>query len=233
MSPTPPATVRSQPPTDDDAVADFARVRSRLLGIAYRVLGNWSEAEDIVQDAWVRWQTCDRSRVLNPTAFLVTTTTRLAINTAQSARLRRESYVGGWSAEPADSGDDPTAAVERSEALARGVLLLVQRLSPTERAAYVLRHAFDYSYPEIAEVLQTSEPNARQLVSRASKHLTAERRETPSPSQHAQLLHAFVAASRHGDVAPLEHLFGGVAAVFVSRRSRSRCAVTTGDGARS
>jgi RNA polymerase sigma-70 factor (ECF subfamily) len=232
MSPTPPTTVRSSRPADDDAVADFARVRPRLLGIAYRILGNWSEAEDIVQDAWVRWQTCDRSRVLNSTAFLVTTTTRLAINTAQSARLRRESYVGGWSPELADSGEDPTSAAERSEALAGGILLLVQHLSPTERAAYVLRHAFDYSYSEIAEVLQTSDANARQLVSRASKHLTGERRHSVNRSEHERLMRAFVAAARHGDVAPLEHLFGGVA-VFVSRRSRSRCTVTAGDGARS
>lgn len=158
----------------DDAIAPFARVRSRLLGIAYRVLGNWSEAEDIVQDAWVRWQTCDRSRVLNPTAFLVTATTRLAINTVQSARVRRESPVDRWSPELVDTGDDPTLRAERREELAGGIRLL-QRLTPTERTAYVLRHAFDYPYPDIAEVLHTSDVNARQLVSRASKHLAADR----------------------------------------------------------
>jgi RNA polymerase sigma-70 factor, ECF subfamily len=180
--PTAPAstTIRSgHPPNDepslDDGLGAFERLRPRLLGIAYRILGNRTDAEDIVQDAWLRWQTYDRTRVLNATAFLVTTTTRLAVNVAQSARVRRESYIGRGLPEPVDT-DDPTSGVERNEALEVGILLLMQRLTPTERAAYVLRHAFDYPYPQIAQVLQTSETNARQLVSRASKHLASEPR---------------------------------------------------------
>ena len=191
----------------DDAVTEFGRVRPRLLGIAYRILGNWTEAEDIIQDAWLRWQTYDRSRVVNSTAFLVTTTTRLALNAAQSARVRRESYVGRWLPESVDTGDDPTLGAERTEALELGILLLLQRLSPTERAAYVLRQAFDYPYSQIAEVLQTSEANARQLVSRAGKHLAEEPRQSATRSEQIRLVHAFVSASQRGEVAPLEHLF--------------------------
>jgi RNA polymerase sigma factor (sigma-70 family) len=159
----------------DDALEEFTLVRPRLLGIAYRMLGSGTEAEDIVQEAWLRWQLCDRSRVLNPTAFLVTTTTRLAINAAQCARARRESYVGRWLPEPVDIRADPCLEAERGEALYRGSLLLLHRLSPTERAAYVLRQAFEYPYSRIAETLQLTEVNVRQLVSRAGKRLTAAR----------------------------------------------------------
>jgi RNA polymerase sigma-70 factor (ECF subfamily) len=158
----------------DDAAAEFALVRPRLLRIAARIVGSRTEAEDIVQDAWIRWQTYDRSRVLHSTAFLVTTTTRLAINATQSARVRYESYVGRSPWEPIDVANDPTLGVERTEALELGLLLLVQRLTPTERVAYVLRHAFDYAYPRIAEVLTISEANARQLVSRAGRRIRSD-----------------------------------------------------------
>ena len=161
--------------TLDDAIAEFARLRPRLIGIASRILGGSAEAEDVVQDAWLRWQLYDRTMVRNPTAFLVTTTTRLAINAAQSARARYETFVETGAPEPADTSDDPTSRVERSEALEVGIRLLVQRLSPSERAAFVLRQAFDYPYPHIAEVLQTTEANARQLVSRAGKRVTTDR----------------------------------------------------------
>ena len=104
---------------DGDAAA-FGEVRSRLMGIAYRILGSWSEAEDIVQDAWLRWQLYDRTTVVNPTAFLVTTTTRLAINAAQSARARRESCVGQWLPEPVATGDDPALVAEHERRLGVG-----------------------------------------------------------------------------------------------------------------
>src|SRR3954470_458964 len=136
--------------TDDDGLSAFMSVRPRLFGIAYRMLGSAAEAEDVVQDAWVRWQSCDRSQVLNPTAFLVTTTTRLAMNVVQSARARRESYVGEWLAEPVDTSADPTLGAVTAEALELGVLVLLERLSPGERAAYVLREAFEYEYSQIA-----------------------------------------------------------------------------------
>lgn len=208
------ALTRSTTTTADNAcldgvAAEFAALRPRLLGIAYRILGSWSEAEDTVQDAWLRWQMCDRSLVLSPTAFLVTTTTRLAINAAQSARARRESYVGRWLPEPVDSAADLAVAAERTEHLELGIRLLLQRLSPTERAAYVLRQAFDYPYEQIAEILRIGEANARQLVSRAGKHIATERRQPASKVEQKCLMHAFVAAARRGEVAALEDLFTG------------------------
>jgi RNA polymerase sigma-70 factor, ECF subfamily len=156
-----------------DAVAEFARLRPRLLGVAARILGSVTEAEDVVQDAWLRWQLYDRTVVENPTAFLVTTTTRLAINAAQSARARHEVSVGdGWP-DAVDASDAAVSRVERNDALAHGVHLMVLRLSPTERAAYVLRQAFDCGYPEISEALQVTQANARQLVSRAGKRIAS------------------------------------------------------------
>ena len=175
----------------DDALAEFGHLRPRLLGIAYRILGSWAEAEDVVQDAWLRWQTCDRSVVRNSTVFLVTTTTRLAINAATSARARRETCVGNWLPEGIDTSDRPAIEAERREALHDGIRLVLQRLAPTERAAYVLRQAFDYPYSRIATLLRISEANARQLVSRASKHLAlAQRDRRPQPTNSGWSTHS-------------------------------------------
>ena len=160
----------------DDGLSAFAGVRSRLFGIAYRMLGSAAEAEDVVQDVWLRWQSTNRNVVENPPAFLATTTTRLCINLAQSAHSRRESYIGTWLPEPVDTSGDPGIGAERGEALKLAVLLLLEKLSPTERAAYVLREAFDYSYDQIASILQMEEANVRQLVSRARKHIADGRR---------------------------------------------------------
>ncbi|MCO5995657.1 RNA polymerase sigma-70 factor [Actinoallomurus rhizosphaericola] len=190
----------------DEAMTVFARVRPRLFGIAYRMLGSATEAEDLVQDVWLRWQSYDRGTVADPTAFLATTTTRLAINVLQSARVRRETYVGPWLPEPVDTGADPYLGAERGEALSLAVLFLLERLSPTERAAYVLREAFDYPYPQIADIVQVGEAAARQLVSRARKHLRSERRAPVTGAEQRRLLTAFVAAARTGDLAALEKI---------------------------
>ncbi|GGV10071.1 sigma factor [Streptomyces spectabilis] len=188
----------------DEAADAFQRLRPRLFGIAYRVLGSVSEAEDVVQDVWVRWQGADRGAVLDAGAFLAKITTRLAINVAQSARVRREAYVGPWLPEPVDTSVDPQLGAERGEAVELAVLLVLQKLNPVERAAYVLREAFDYAYDDIAGMLRLSPANTRQVVSRARKHLAAERREPVEAAQHRRLLEAFVAAARDGDVAALE-----------------------------
>lgn len=148
----------------------------------------------------------NRSVVHDPTAYLATTTTRLAINLTQSARSRREAYVGTWLPEPIDTSADPRVGAERGEALELAVLLLLEKLGPTERAAYILREAFDYSYEQIAEVLQLSEDNARQLVSRARKHITDGRRRPVSSADQRRLLDVFIAAARQGDLPALEGL---------------------------
>src|SRR3954464_2068318 len=175
----------------ESAVDTFNEARPRLFGIAYRMLGSVAEADDIVQEAWVRWQGTDRTAVRNPAGFLTTVTTRLAINTAESARVRREQYVGPWLPEPVDTSADPSLGAENAEALESAVLMLLEKLGPEQRAAYVLRQAFDYSYDQIAEILATSVANARQLVSRAQKHVGSSRRETVDPTQHQELLEAF------------------------------------------
>ncbi len=191
----------------DDGLDAFALVRPRLFGIAYRMLGSAAEAEDIVQDVWLRWQCANRHAVENPPAFLATTTTRLCINLLQSAQSRHETYVGTWLPEPVDTSSDPRLGAERGEALQLAVLLLLEKLSPTERAAYVLREAFDYSYRQIADILQLEEANTRQLVSRARKHIADGRRTPASSNEQQRLLEAFIGAAQKGDMTRLERLF--------------------------
>ncbi|ROO85744.1 RNA polymerase ECF family sigma subunit [Actinocorallia herbida] len=194
-------------PDDLEYAAEvFGEVRPRLFGIAYRMLGSAAEAEDLVQDVWVRWQTCDRAVVENPEAFLTTVATRLSINVVQSARVRRETYVGPWLPEPVDTSADPHLGAERGEALEFAVLILLERLSPKERAAYVLREAFDYPYGQIAQIIQLTEPAVRQLVSRARKHVVDGRRTEASSAEQRRLLTAFVAAARAGDLEALEKI---------------------------
>lgn len=201
-----PFALKTETSAEDEGLAAFINVRPRLFGIAYRMLGSAAEAEDIVQDVWLRWQSTRRSVIANPAAYLATTTTRLCINAATCARVRRETYVGPWLPEPVDTSDDPRLGAEREEALKLAVLVLLEKLSPTERAAYVLREAFDYSYCQIAEILRTDEANVRQLVCRARKHVSEGRRTTVSSAEQGRLLDAFLDAARRGDMAALEGL---------------------------
>lgn len=190
-----------------EAQEAFQAARGSLFGIAYRMLGSVSEAEDVLQDAWIRWQTYDRSKVENPRAFLATTVTRLAINVLKSARARRETYVGPWLPEPVDTESDPALGAVNGEALEVAVLMLLEKLTPAERAAYVLREAFEYPYAQIAEIIGQSNANARQLVSRARKHLAAEKRASVVSTDHQRFLTAFVAAAKAGEVGVLEDMF--------------------------
>jgi RNA polymerase sigma-70 factor, ECF subfamily len=183
----------------------FQTVRPRLFGIACRVLGDADEADDVVQDAWIRWQRTDRDQVRDPTGFLVTMTGRLALTVGQSARARRE--ISGLDAVAVDRGEDPSRAAEHGDALATALLALLERLSATERAAYVLREAFDYPHRRIAERLGLSEANARQVVTRARGRLRGGRRRHVGAAEHERLLTTFTAAAQAGELAPLEHLF--------------------------
>jgi RNA polymerase sigma-70 factor (ECF subfamily) len=192
----------------DSATAVFLGSRSRLFGVAYRMLGTVAEAEDVVQETWLRWQTTDRSAVLEPVAYLVSVTTRIAINIAQSAHSRRETYIGRWLPEPVDTSADPTLGAERGEALELAVLLLMEKLRPTERAAYVLREAFEYSHRQIAAVLDVTESNVRQIVTRARKHITEERRAPATKAEQERLLRAFLTAAQQGELSALEQLLG-------------------------
>ncbi|MGE3277752.1 MAG: sigma-70 family RNA polymerase sigma factor [Vicinamibacterales bacterium] len=196
----------------DDGLPAFLAVRTRLFSIAYRLLGDAAEAEDVVQDAWLRWQTADRCAVRNPQAFLTTTATRLAINVVRSARARHETAPGPGQPEPADTRTDPWLATERDQALTLGIRMLLEKLTPTERAAYILREAFGYAYRDIARVLRLAEANARQVVTRARQHLASTRTMAASAGEHERLLGAFITAAHDGNVAVLEDVLASHAA---------------------
>ena len=188
--------------TPDGELLD--ELRPVAFGIAYRMLGSAAEAEDVVQDVWLRWQTANRSLVRDAAAFLATTTTRVAINVLQSARTRRETPVGPGLPEPADAAPDPRAGAERGQALARGVRVLLEHLTPIELAAYILREAFDYSYRRIAGILRLQEANTRQLVARARQHVAGDRRAPVSAGHQRRLIDAFIDAVQGGNIAGLE-----------------------------
>ena len=198
----------------DELAEDFEGLRPRLFGIAYRMLGSAVEAEDVVQDAWVRWQTIDRSNILSPGAFLTTMTTRLSLSVATSSRRRREVYVGPWVPEPVRTSADPQLGAENAEALEIGLLMLMERLTPMERAVYLLHEAFDYPYRDIAEVIETTEANARQLSRRARLHLTRHSETRVTVEQKNRLLHTFLAAAQSGDVQRLQALLADDITVY-------------------
>ena len=190
----------------DDGLSVFTDVRPRLFAIAYRMLRSAAEAEDVVQDVWLRWQQTNRSAVQDAPAFLATTTSRLCLNIAHSARSRREVFVGPWLREPVDIQANPERDAMRGAGLKLALMMLLERLSPTERAAYLLREAFDYSYRQIAAILKTEYANTRQLVVRARKNLAEGRRASVAPTEQKRLLDAFIHAAQEGDLAALESL---------------------------
>ncbi|WP_327590987.1 sigma-70 family RNA polymerase sigma factor [Nonomuraea sp. NBC_00507] len=190
----------------DGATSVFVSAAPRLFAIGLRVLQDVGEAEDVVQETWLRWVRADRSVVVSPPAFLALTTTRLAINVAQSARWRRETSAGPWLPETTDRAVSPETAAERREAVDTVIRLLLERLTPAERAVYLLRIAFEYPYRRISEILDLGEDHARQLVRRARDHLANERRHQVSTAAHRRLVRAFLAAAQNGDLADLEEL---------------------------
>jgi RNA polymerase sigma-70 factor (ECF subfamily) len=186
-----------------DVVRNFEGVRTRLFGIALRRLGRAADAEDVVQDVWVRWHGVDRARVADPVAFLVTMTTRVALNVATSARSRHEVDAGGWLPQIDHAAVDPARRAEQRDALEAAVRLLMERLSPVERAVYLLHEAFDYPFREIARVLDLGEANVRQLACRARGHLAERRNQPVDRAECEELLEAFLDAARLGDMAGL------------------------------
>jgi RNA polymerase sigma-70 factor (TIGR02957 family) len=203
--------------TGTAALDEFQEQRRRLFGIAYRMLGSATDAEDVLQDAWLRWQAVDPARVDDPAAFLARTVTNLCLNALTSARARREVYLGPWLPEPVLTGDGDLGPLEdavQRESVSFALLALLERLSPAERAAYVLREAFAYSSREVAELIGTTEANARQLHSRARRRVTGAQTRQVSTAQWQDLIARFLIAARDGDVAGLEAL---LAADVVSR----------------
>lgn len=191
---------------EDDGLSVFDEIRPRLFGIAFRMLRTVSEADDIVQDVWLRWQCTNRNLVQNPAAFLAAATVRLCINLLRSAQSRREIHVGISIPEPVDPKTDPAKSAEQNELFRQAILVVLERLSPAERGAYILREAFDYSHHQIADLLQIEEANSRQLVSRARKHAAEDRHMSVSLDELRRHLEAFFAASQKGNMALLEGL---------------------------
>ncbi len=190
---------------------ELERLRPVSFAIAYRMLGSVSEAEDVVQDALLRVHRAieDGEQIASPRAYVATVTTRLAINELRSARARREQYVGEWLPEPilTDGVDDPAQHAEMADSLSVAMLVLLESLSPEQRAALLLHDVFDYGYAEIAEIIGKSEDNVRQLASRARRHVEERRpRFQTSREQREELTQRFLAAAQQGDLAGLEAL---------------------------
>jgi RNA polymerase sigma factor (sigma-70 family) len=205
---------------------DFESVHGRLFGIAYRTLGRAADAEDVLQEVWISWQRADRTQVRDKVAFLVTITRRVALNAVTSAYARREISAGERLPERTGASVDPAWEVERGEAIAGAVQLLLERLSPVERAVYLLREAFEYSFRQIADVLGISEANARQLACRARMHLAGQRHHSVDPAERDELRDALLNATRAGDMAGLTCLLvdgvAGSATVSVRPTVRPR-----------
>lgn len=194
----------------------FIACRPRLLGIAYGMLGELAEAEDVVQDAWLRWDGVDRRTVRNPEAMLVTITTRLALSRLRSARARREVYVGPWLPDPLlRSLETPESEAIEAERLSQALLGALERLNPVERAVLILRDVFDLEYAEIADALDKSPANVRQLARRAREHAGEESRARPVSMEERQRLgFAFMAAATAGDVEQLRALLAEDAIMY-------------------
>lgn len=199
-------------PAPDARAAEFEAHRDLLMGIAYRMLGSTSDAEDIVQDAWPRWR--EARDVESPRGWLVRVVTRLCLDRLKSARVRREHYFGTWLPEPLvqpHTGHAAGSQVDESVSIA--LLLVLEKLSPAERAGFLLHEVFGYAFAEIAAILGKAEPACRKLVSRARERVRAARPRFPaSHAEHEELMRRFLAACREGEIAPLLGLFAdGVA----------------------
>ncbi|TAA23737.1 RNA polymerase sigma-70 factor [Pseudoxanthomonas winnipegensis] len=189
--------------------ARFETHRPRLLALAHRLLGSRAEAEDVVQDAWLRWNGAAHGEIRDDEAWLVTATTRLALDRLRAVRNARTDYVGPWLPEPLQVtlAPDPTELAERAESVSWALMALLERLGPDERAAFLLREVFDYGYEAIAPLLGHSEANCRQLVHRARARLQAgHARFEVAPERHRRLLERFMAASQSGDQAAITAL---------------------------
>jgi RNA polymerase sigma-70 factor (TIGR02957 family) len=186
-------------------------LRPTAFAIAYRMLGSVAEAEDVVQEALLRLHTTleEGEQIESPRAYVATVVTRLAIDQLRSARVRRESYVGEWLPEPLITGpeEDPARQAEMADSLSLAFLVLLESLSPEQRAVLLLRDVFDYGYDEIAQIVGKSEDNTRQLATRARRHVEEGRpRFEVSSEQHEELARRFLAAAEEGDLASLEAL---------------------------
>jgi RNA polymerase sigma-70 factor (ECF subfamily) len=225
-----------------DPAASFEPYRRRLRGLAYRMLGSMADAEDAVQETYLRWHAADRDRVMDPRAFLMTTAARICLDMLTSARARREEYVGPWLPEPVldTSALAPDRRTELAEDVSVALLLTLDRLSALERAAFLLHDVFDFSFGEVAAALDRSEAACRQLASRARAHVRAARPQgatVPSPpssdvdAKHAQLMSAFAAATASGDLNALTQMLASDVRIVTDGGGKVRAALEVIEGA--
>jgi RNA polymerase sigma-70 factor (ECF subfamily) len=225
-----------------DPAATFEPYRQRLLGLAYRMLGSMADAEDAVQEAYLRWHGADRLSVSDPRAFLMTTTTRICLDMLTSARARHEEYVGPWLPEPVvdTAALAPDSRSELAEDLSIALLLTLDRLSPLERAAFLLHDVFDFPFSEVATALARSEAACRQLAARARAHVRVARPRGATVSsvgaggieaKHAQLMSAFAAATQSGDVHALSQLLASDVRLMTDGGGKVRAALNVIEGA--
>lgn len=196
--------------TPEQRLEAFLQHRPLLLSIAYRMLGSLADAEDMLQETYLRWQQSPEAEIRSVKAFLITVTTRLCINHLQSARVQREQYVGEWLPEPMVSTpeNDPSTLPQIDESLSLAFLMVLERLTPVERAVFILREVFEYEYSDIAQFVNQSEVNCRQIFRRARLHLKEMRpRFDASPVLKEKLLRKFLEATSRGDMAGLLQLF--------------------------
>lgn len=217
-----------------DAAGRFERHRAELFGLAYRMLGSVAEAEDVVQDAWLRWQEVEREKVENPRAYLSAIATRLCLDRLKSARQRREIYVGPWLPEPLL--EDPSLISlpdeETSQDVSVALMLALERLSPLERAVFILHDVFEMGFDEVAKALGRSEAACRQLASRARASIHAARpRFAVRPDEGDSIAQAFFAASRSGDTSALRSLLAEAAVLHTDGGGRKRAALNLIGGA--
>lgn len=210
----------------------FESLRPHLFGLAYRALGSRAEAEDVVQDAFLRWQGTDAGKVESPKAFLTTVVARLSLDQLKAARRKREQYVGVWLPEPLMTGASPEENAAMAESLSTAFLFVLESLGPDERVAFLLHDVFGYEYGEIAEVLETGEANCRQLVSRARKHVRDRRpRFLVHPEKQQELLREFLDACLKNDVSRLMTMLRDDAVTFSDGGGKATAAVNPVEGA--
>jgi RNA polymerase sigma-70 factor, ECF subfamily len=179
----------------------FTEQRRRLMGVSYRILGSIADAEDVVQEAWLRWSAIDTAKVENPEAFLTTVVTRLSLDRLRALKARREVYSGPWLPEPVAADADPEAAAELADSLSMALLVVLETLSPLERAAFVLREVFAEPYDVVAEILGRDQAAVRQLVHRARQHVDAGgARYRADRATHIEVVQRFMAACQNADL---------------------------------
>ncbi|MEV0820791.1 RNA polymerase sigma factor SigJ [Nonomuraea rubra] len=213
-------------------MSTFEDHRGVLVAVAYRILGSVADAEDVVQEAWLRWSRVDESDVEDPKAFLITVTSRLAIDRLRWAKSRRESYVGPWLPEPISTAPDVAEHAELADSVEMAMLVVLETLSPLERAVFVLREAFDLPFSEIAEIIGRAEPATRQLARRARDHVRDKRpRFDVDRDERRRITERFMGASAGGDLDALIEMFSDQVSIISDGGGKARAALRVITGA--